>query len=72
MITIQLISKSSGNPLQSTRVAISIGNDGVKDEYTDDSGNAHFDYPPQQRSEVYVDGRTVYTGRLEGRTVIYV
>lgn len=73
MITVQLYTKGSGNPVTSTKVGISIGNwDGVKYEYTDSNGNAHFDYPPQQSSEVYVDGKIVYTGRLEGKTVVYV
>ena len=72
LFTIQVVSSSSGSPVRSTRVGVSIGIDGVKHEYTDDNGNAHFDYPPQQNSEVYVDGKIVHSGRLEGKTVVYI
>ena len=72
MITVQVISSASGNPVANTEVGISIGNDGVKYANTDGNGHAHFDYPPQQNSEVYVYHKVVYSGRLEGNTVVYV
>lgn len=72
MFTIQVFTKGSGNPVRATRVGVSIGNDGVKSEYTDDGGSAHFDYSPQSDSEVYIDGKIVHSGRVEGKTVVYV
>jgi hypothetical protein len=72
MFTVRLLSKGSGSPVTGTSVGVSIGNDGVKHEYTDDQGNADFDWTSQQNSSVYVSGKTVYTGRLEGRTIVYM
>jgi len=73
MFTIQVHSKSSGNAVSGQKVGVSIGAfDGVKYEYTDSSGEAHFDYPPQSSSEVYIDGKIVFDGRVEGKIVVYV
>ena len=72
MITVQVISHATGNLVTDTEVGISIGNDGVKYATTDSRGDAHFDYPPQHNSVVYVFHKEVHKGRLEGRTLVYV
>jgi uncharacterized protein YfaS (alpha-2-macroglobulin family) len=72
MVTIQVFSKSSGNAVSGTRVAISVGLNGVSHEYTDSSGEAHFPGISPGNYEVYVNGQTAFNGRLEGRKVIYI
>lgn len=77
MVTIQVYSQSSGNPVKGSRVAVSMGDfGGVYTEYTDSNGEAHFsNVSPSDTgsgTEVYVDGKTVMKGRLEGRKIIYI
>lgn len=73
MVTIKVLSKSTGKPLQGRRV--SIGFSGLRGitsaQFTDSNGDAHFNVEPGQ-GEVYVDGNTVYKGYLSGRIVVYV
>jgi hypothetical protein len=74
MVTIQLITKSSGKPAKNEKV--SLGFDGfyggvTRKEWTNDQGEVHFDKDPGN-GEVYHNGSTVYKGRIEGRVVVYI
>ena len=74
MVTVQVISRSTGKPVQGRRV--SIGFDGLtrgfsKDGRTDANGEVHFTNDPG-KGTIYVDGSNKHQGRIEGRTVIYV
>lgn len=75
MFTIKIIYSSSGKPYKGARVAASF--DGffsggiTNDERTDSNGEAHFDSNPGS-GKIYVDGREVFRGRIEGRMVVYV
>jgi len=74
MFTIKVISESTGKPLNHKRVRI--GFEGFTrgmsgDVYSDSNGEAHFDYKPD-RGTVYVDGKSVHVGKLEGRIVVYI
>ena len=71
MVTIQLFSKSNGKPVSNTKVRVYEKGHGVYHEYTDSNGEAHFSSLSPCEGDVYVDGDTVYTGRLEGRTIVY-
>lgn len=75
MITIKVCSKSSGNPVKGKKVAIGVNSllsGGVtKGEYTDSSGEAHFDIKPCN-GKVFIDGSTKHEGYLSGRVVVYV
>ena len=74
MITVQVFHKDSGKPANS--IGVSVGFDGIfrgvtGKEFTDSSGNADFDADPG-RGKIYVHGKSVYEGRIEGRTVVYI
>jgi uncharacterized protein YfaS (alpha-2-macroglobulin family) len=75
MVTVKVVSKSSGNPVEGKKVALGI--DGLfsggvtKGEWTDSDGEAHFDVRPA-RGKVYVDGSTKHEGHLSGRVVVYI
>jgi len=43
----------------------------TKYEYTDRDGEVHFDND-NGTGTIYVDGKRVYEGRIEGRKVIYI
>lgn len=75
MVTIQVFSKNSGNPVKHVKVALgfsSLLGGGVTDgQYTDSNGEAHFDVKPQH-GKVFVNGLTKKEGHLSGRVVVYV
>lgn len=75
MVTVQVFSKSTGDPVKHAKVALgfsSLLGSGVTDgEYTDSEGEAHFDVKPQH-GKVYVNGSTKKEGYLSGRIVVYV
>jgi hypothetical protein len=74
MFTIKVVERSSGKPAKSKKVCVGFDGFGrgvTNDEWTDDNGEAHFNYDPDP-GEVYVDGRTSYKGNIEGRTVVYI
>jgi uncharacterized protein YfaS (alpha-2-macroglobulin family) len=77
MVTIQVYSQSTGNPVNGSRVSVALGElGGVSTEYTNSSGEAHFpNVSPSDtgyNTEVIVDGKTILKGRLEGRKIIYI
>ena len=74
MVTVKVCYKSTGKAAKGKRV--SLGFSGLTrglsgPEYTNSSGEAHFN-ADSGSGEVYVDGKTVYKGRLAGRVVVYV
>jgi hypothetical protein len=75
MVTVKVVSKSSGDPVKDKKVALgisSIFSGGVtKGEWTNSDGEAHFDVKPSQ-GKVFVDGSTKHEGYLSGRIVVYI
>ena len=74
MITVKVVSRSSGSSVSGRRVVL--GFSGLlrgmtNSEYTDSNGEAHFD-SDNGDGEVFVDGKTEYRGKLAGRIVIYI
>lgn len=73
MITIRVISHSTGKAVKGVRVGVGFGGffgTYMPSIYTDSNGDAHFDVKPQEGT-VYVDGDTNYKGYLSGRVVVY-
>lgn len=75
MVTVKLVSKSSGNPIKGKKVGLgmehTIGTGITSGEWTNSDGEAHFDVKPGQ-GKVYVDGSKKHHGHLSGRVVVYV
>jgi hypothetical protein len=74
MVTVKVCYASNGKPAKSKRVSLGFSGltRGVSGpEFTDFSGETHFDANPGS-GEVYVDGKSVYKGRLSGRVVVYI
>lgn len=74
MITISIYKQATGKPVSGARVAVfSDGFPGgrIGEDRTDSQGQVHFNHAPVS-GKVYVDGRTEYTGRIEGNKVLYV
>ena len=74
MISVKVISKSSGKPIKGT--SVSIGFSGILSgmssrEYTDSNGEAHFNNDPATGT-VYVSGKSVKKAYLSGMVVVYV
>jgi hypothetical protein len=76
MVTVMVVRTSSGKPAKGEYVSIGIDSffsGGVtKRELTDDRGEVHFPNVDPCNGEVYVGGRKVYKGRVEGRVVVYI
>jgi hypothetical protein len=74
MITVKVVNQSTGKPVSDKRVSLffdGLFRSGSGDQYTDSQGEAHFDNDPG-KGTVYLDGKNVKEGRLEGRVVIYI
>lgn len=74
MITVKVITQSSGKPAKGKRV--SLGFSGLlrgvtSSEYTDSNGEAHFN-ADNGEGKVYVNGSEKYKGYLSGRIVVYI
>lgn len=81
MFTIRVISSSTGKPARSVSVSVSF--DGffggvTKSVYTDDEGEAEFDYNPGS-GKIYVNeggfmaiSQEVYHGPIQGRKTVYI
>ena len=74
MFTIKVVESSTGKPANYKKVAV--GFKGLlggftKDQYTNPSGEAHFDYDNGE-AKVYVGGKVVYEGYVSGRIVVYI
>lgn len=75
MVSVRVFFKQSGKPAKGISVSVSF--DGIfsggitKKIFTDSSGDAHFDSDPGYGT-IYADGKNVYKGKIEGRTIVYV
>ncbi len=74
MVSVKLVSKSSGKPIQGE--GVSIGFSGLtrgvsSTEYTNSNGEAHFNVDPGE-GKVYVRGSAVKRGYLSGMVVVYI
>ena len=74
MFTIKVIEQKTGKPAYYKKVAVIF--DGffrgsTRNVYTDRDGEAHFDYD-NGRGTIYVQGRKVYEGEIQGRKIIYI
>ena len=73
MVTVKVCSQSSGKSVAGVKVFVCFTrwDRGWLEEWTDSSGEAHFDADPGQ-GVVHVRGAQVWEGRLGGRVVVYV
>lgn len=75
MITVRIMSKSSGKPVKDKKVALGIDalfSGGVtKGQWSDSHGEAHFDVKPNY-GKVFVNGSTKYEGFLSGTITVSV
>ena len=75
MITVRVLDRKTGDPVRDVKVAL--GFPGMflmyptNDEYTDEYGEAHFDHEPGN-GVVYINGRKVREGNLQGLVIIYI
>ncbi len=74
MFTVQVFEKSSGKPAYYKKVGVDF--DGLlrgfsKTQYTDRDGEAHFT-EDNGSGTIYVQGKAVYKGRIEGRKIVYI
>lgn len=76
MITVQVFKKSTGKPVKGAKVSIGtsswLGGGVTPRQSTDANGEAHFPSTDPCNGEVFIDGRKVYTGRVEGRKILYI
>jgi hypothetical protein len=74
MITISIYKQATGKPVSGARIAVfSNGLPGgrIGEGRTDNQGQIHFNHSPMN-GKVIVNGRTEYTGRVEGNKVLYI
>jgi hypothetical protein len=71
MVTVKVVSKSSGNPAKGKKVALGMPNGVTQGEWTNSDGEAHFDVKPNH-GKVFVGGSKEHEGYLSGRIVIYI
>lgn len=74
MFTIQLIDSKTGKPIKNYKVGVIF--DGffrgsTKNQYTDTNGEAHFS-EDNGKGTIYVGGKNVYNGQINGRKIIYL
>jgi len=73
MFTIKVVSSTTGKAVNSKRVRVSF--DGLRgmshEQFTDSNGEVHFNNDPG-RGKVYVDHKSVFEGKIEGRIVLYI
>lgn len=55
MVTVKVVSKSSGNPMKGKKVALGMPNGVTSGECTNSDGEAHFDVKPNH-GKVFVGG----------------
>jgi uncharacterized protein YfaS (alpha-2-macroglobulin family) len=71
MVTVKVVRRSSGDPVKGKKVALGLSLGVTNSQWTDSSGEAHFDVKPAH-GKVFVDGSTEYEGHLSGRMVVYI
>jgi len=74
MFTVKVIDRYDGKPVKDKKVSVCFEGffrGSTRDHYTDSIGEAHFD-EENGRGDIYVGGRSVYNGEIEGRIVVYI
>lgn len=75
MVIIKVCHKSSGEAASGKRIVLGIDGlftGGMTDtKWTDSAGEAEFDIKPSN-GRIFVDGHSVYEGRLSGRKTVYI
>lgn len=75
MISVQVVYQGTGKPADRKRVSVFfdglLSGGGTGDQFTDSQGEVHFSNDPGN-GKVFVDGRTVYQGRISGKVVVYI
>jgi hypothetical protein len=75
MITVRVVWKNSGKPVEGKKVALGISallSGGVTHgKWTDSHGEAHFDVKPND-GKVFVSGSTEYEGYLSGLITVRI
>jgi len=74
MVSVKIISKTTGRPMKSQKV--SIGFLGFfrgfsETVYTDSNGETHFNNDPGEGT-IYVNGNAVYRGQISGMKYVYI
>jgi len=74
LVTVKVVDKRTGQPIKGAKVSLYISGfltGGVtNNEYTDDSGEASFDY--DYASIVYVNGQEAKRGSIRGLVVVNI
>ena len=70
MVSVKVVSESSGNLVKGSRVVVWCG--GSTERYTDEKGMAHFENISPGSHSVYVDGVDKGVFALSGVTVVYI
>lgn len=71
MISVRAFWKHDGKPAKNVKVGLVFNWTHTSDQYTNSSGEVHFDASPSQ-GKVYANGDVVYEGYLEGMVTVYV
>lgn len=71
MVSVKVCWKQNGRPAEGIKVALGFTWTTTGNEYTNSSGEVHFDVDPGQ-GKVYAGGNEVYSGDLQGMIVVYV
>ena len=74
MFTVKVVETSTGRQVKGSKVMVGFDvllRGFTKAEYTNSDGEVHFDND-NGTGTIYVDGKRVYEGRIEGRKVIYI
>lgn len=71
MVTVKVVRRSSGEPAKGKKVSLGMSTGVTSGEWTDSSGDAHFDVTPNH-GKVFVDGSKEHEGHLSGRIVVYI
>jgi len=76
MVTVQVFRQASGKPAKSEQVSMSndslFGGFVTPRQMTDANGEAHFPTFEPCQGTIYVNGKEVYKGRIEGRKIVYI
>jgi len=74
MFTVRLIDTESGKPIRDKKVSVifkGLFRGCARDQYTNSEGEADFT-EDNGDGTIYVNGKAVYEGRIQGRKTIYL
>lgn len=74
MFTVQVIERNTGKPAYYKKVAVIFNGwfrGCTKDQYTDRNGETHFREDIGDGT-IYIQGKKVYEGQIDGRKIIYI